>query len=163
MTVLGPIIAWADPKRDVFDVAPVFFHIRGKPESGGVAEEHTTLLPFFHYGHDAGHFAPRFVPAGTTGASYLKNFERHAPHPRLLARRGSAERSHVAHGRGSGRAALVELHGSKISTRTRGRSLRTTYAYSSPTGHDWLTPVVGRFQRYGQSTTWWAFPTFTFD
>jgi hypothetical protein len=25
-----------------------------------------------------------------------------------------------------------------------------------------LTPVVGRFQRYGQSTTWWAFPTFTF-
>ena len=42
----------SNAKRDVFDVAPLFFHIAGKPETGGVAEEHTTLFPFFHYGRD---------------------------------------------------------------------------------------------------------------
>jgi hypothetical protein len=52
ITVVGPVIAQSDPKRDVFDVAPLYFHIHGKPESGGVVEEHTTLFPFFHYGHD---------------------------------------------------------------------------------------------------------------
>ena len=37
--------------RSIFDVAPFYFHIVGKPETGGVVEEHTTLFPFFHYGY----------------------------------------------------------------------------------------------------------------
>src|SRR5262249_41665226 len=35
LTVVGPLILRSDPKRSVFDVAPLFFHIEGKPETGG--------------------------------------------------------------------------------------------------------------------------------
>jgi len=35
---------------DVFDVAPLLFSIKGKPQSGGVRESHLTLFPLFHYG-----------------------------------------------------------------------------------------------------------------
>jgi len=33
------------------------------------------------------------------------------------------------------------------------------YASDSPAGHDWLTPLVGRFESYGESRTWWVFPS----
>ena len=55
----GPVVAQSDNKRDVFDVAPIFFHISGKPETGGVPEEHTTLFPLFHYGRRPGGVAVR--------------------------------------------------------------------------------------------------------
>ena len=50
LTVIGPVFRSSTPKRNVFDVLPFFWHIQGKPETGGVQESHTTLLPFFHYG-----------------------------------------------------------------------------------------------------------------
>ena len=50
LTIVGPVISESNPKRSIFDVAPFFFSIKGKPESGGVRESHITLFPFFHYG-----------------------------------------------------------------------------------------------------------------
>ena len=51
MTVVGPFVFDSDNKRRAFDVAPLFFHIDGKPETGGIRESHTTLFPLFHYGY----------------------------------------------------------------------------------------------------------------
>ena len=52
LTVVGPVISKSDPKRSVFDVAPLLFTINGQPETGGVKEFHYTLFPLFHYGRD---------------------------------------------------------------------------------------------------------------
>jgi histidyl-tRNA synthetase len=52
LTVIGPIISKSDPKRSVFDIAPLLFSINGHPETGGVKEFHYTLFPLFHYGRD---------------------------------------------------------------------------------------------------------------
>ncbi len=35
------------------------------------------------------------------------------------------------------------------------------YTSDSPAGHDWLTPLIGHFETYGESQTWWIFPTLT--
>jgi hypothetical protein len=153
MTVVGPVIARSNPKRDVLDVAPLFFHIHGKPESGGVSEEHTTLLPFFHYGHDPD--TSLFVLPG-----YYRRVTK--TNDTLLS---------LVYSRVEGRGGATSLTAVgpvlPIWWSYTDRDLDAhawaiaplAYVYSGPTGHDWLTPLVGRFQRYGQSTTWWAFPT----
>jgi hypothetical protein len=33
------------------------------------------------------------------------------------------------------------------------------YSSNSPVVHDWLTPLVGHFERVSESHTWWVFPT----
>lgn len=50
LTVVGPVISRSNPKRSILDVAPLFFSINGRPDTGGVKEFHYTLFPFFHYG-----------------------------------------------------------------------------------------------------------------
>lgn len=50
LTIVGPVYRETNPKRAITNVLPLFWHISGKPESGGMQESHTTLLPFFHYG-----------------------------------------------------------------------------------------------------------------
>ena len=92
-TVVGPVIAQSTAKRSVFDVAPLFFSIQGKPESGGVRESHTTLFPLFHYGYDPGELA--LHPAGLLPAR-VANL-RHDAHAVLLAGR-DAQRLDVADG-----------------------------------------------------------------
>lgn len=156
-TVIGPVIKQSDPKRDVFDVAPFYFHIQGKPETGGVAEEHTTLLPFFHYGHDPEQtlfILPGYYRRVTkTTDTLLSLFYSHTE-----TRSGAT--SLTAAG------PIVPLWWSY-----RDRDVGTTawaivpffYTSDSPSGHDWMMPLAGRFQTYGQSTTWWIFPTFTFN
>jgi hypothetical protein len=157
ITVAGPVILQSDPKRDVFDVAPLYFHIRGKPESGGVAEEHTTLLPFFHYGHDPDQSL--FILPG-----YYRRVTRNSD--TLL----SLVYSHVE---GRNGATSLTAVGPVVPLwwdyRDRDLGVRT-WALApffmnsqSPAEHDWLTPLVGRFETYGQSTTWWVFPSFTFS
>jgi hypothetical protein len=155
-TVVGPIVTRSDPKRDVFDVAPLFFHIRGKPESGGVYEEHTTLLPLFHYGHDPD--ASLFVLPGylrrvtRTTDTMLTPFLSHAE-----TRNGATSLTAIG--------PVVPLWWNY-----RDRDLGTHawalapffYTSDSPAGHDWLTPLLGRFESYGESRTWWVFPSFTF-
>ncbi len=37
------------------------------------------------------------------------------------------------------------------------------YTSQSPTSHDWLTLVAGKFETYAERQTTWVFPTFTFS
>ncbi len=154
-TVVGPVIAQSTPKRDVFDVAPLFFHIQGKPATGGVAEEHTTLFPLFHYGHDPD--SSLFIIPGymrrvtsTSDSMFTLVYSRSVTH--------SGATSLTAAG------PIVPLWWSY-----RDRDLGVNawalapffYTSDSPSGHDWLTPVIGRFESYGVQRTWWVFPTLT--
>lgn len=154
-TVAGPVIVQSNPKRDVFDFAPFYFHIHGKPESGGVAEEHTTLFPFFHYGHDPN--ASLLILPGyyhrvsQTADTVLTPFFSQA-----VTRNGSTSLTAIG--------PVVPIW---WNYRDRDLDVRAFaiapffYTSDSPTGHDWLTPLVGRFESYGESRTWWFFPTLT--
>ncbi|MBV9947291.1 MAG: hypothetical protein JOZ69_10620, partial [Myxococcales bacterium] len=154
-TVVGPVVAQSDPKRDIFDVAPLFFHIKGKPQSGGVAEEHTTLFPFFHYGHDPD--GSLFVLPGyyrrvtPTSDSLISLFYSHAT-------------SHSGSTSLTAAGPVLPLY---WDYRDRDVGVHAWaaaplfFTSDSPAGHDWLTPLIGHFRTYGQSSTWWAFPTLT--
>lgn len=155
LTVAGPLIWKSTPKRDVFDVAPLFFHIKGKPQSGGVTEEHTTLLPFFHYGRDPD--KSLFVIPG-----YYRRVTRTAD---------TMITPLLSHAEARGGATSLTAVGPVLpivwdySDRDLGVHAWAVaplfYTSGSPTGRDWLTPLVGRFESYGVSRTWWVFPTFT--
>lgn len=156
ITVVGPVIAESTPKRDVFDVAPLFFHIRGKPATGGIAEEHTTLFPFFHY--------------GTTPDETL--FILPGYYRRVARTSDTLISLFYTHAQGRSGATSLTAAGPIVPLwwdyRDRDLGLRTWalapffMKTESPVEHDWLTPLVGRFETYGESTTWWIFPTFTF-
>jgi hypothetical protein len=154
-TIVGPVVARSTPKRDIFDVAPLYFHIRGKPDSGGVAEEHTTLLPFFHYGHDQD--ASLFVMPG-----YYRRVTRTAdtmlsPFVSVAETRSGASSLTAA-------GPIVPIW---WNYRDRDLGVHAWavaplfFTSDSPAGHDWLTPLIGRFETYGEKKTWWIFPTFT--
>jgi hypothetical protein len=156
-TVVGPVIRQSDPKRDVFDVAPFYFHIRGKPDSGGVTEEHTTLLPFFHYGRDPDQSL--FILPG-----YYRRVSRTTDTMLSLFYSRAETRSGATSLTAAGpivpfwwdyRDRDIGLHTSALAP--------FYYTSDSPSRHDWLTPLAGRFQTYGQSNTWWFFPSFTFS
>jgi hypothetical protein len=154
-TVVGPVIARSTPKRDIFDVAPLYFHIRGKPDSGGVAEEHTTLLPFFHYGHDED--ASLFVLPG-----YYRRVTRTAdtmisPFVSFAETRSGATSLSVV-----GPVVPIWWNYRDRDLGVHAWAITPLFFTSdSPAGHDWLTPLVGRFETYGEKRTWWLFPTFT--
>ena len=162
-TVAGPVVVSSSPFRDVVDVVPFVFHIQGKPESGGVREAHTTLFPFFHYGHteDVSLVAsPLFLYRKT---HYLgHDSDRNATtlitpvYSSATTRSGAAE---------------IDLAGPVVPLWVSYRDkdidqhtwaiLPLFYRNKSHTRSDWLTPLFGRFQNYGQSRTYWVFPTFT--
>ncbi|HEX4447952.1 MAG TPA: hypothetical protein VH044_14490 [Polyangiaceae bacterium] len=154
-TVAGPLIVQSDPKRSVVDFAPIFFHIEGKPESGGVRESHTTLFPLFHYGYDPD--SSLFVLPG-----YYRHVTRTSD--TLLSPFYSQAESRNG-------AVTLTAAGPVIplwwNYRDRDLSVHAwavaplIYSAESPVGHDWLTPLVGRFETYGDTRTWWIFPTLT--
>jgi hypothetical protein len=157
-TVVGPVITKSNPKRDVFDVAPLFFHIVGKPETGGVVEEHTTLLPFFHYGRDPDQsllILPGYYRRKTKDADTLLSLFGYS---RAETHNGSTSLTAVG--------PIVPIW---WDFRDRELGIHAWalapfyYTSDSPAGHDWLTPVVGHFETYNQSSTTWVFPTFTFN
>jgi hypothetical protein len=155
MTVVGPVVSQSDTKRDIFDVAPLFFHIRGKPESGGVREEHTTLFPFFHYGYseDESLFVlPGYMRRTTkTVDTMLSLFYSHA-----TTRSGATSMTAA----GPIVPLWFDYHDKDVGTHAWAVA-PFFYTSDSPVGHDWLTPLVGRFESYGLSKTWWVFPSFT--
>jgi hypothetical protein len=156
-TIVGPVIAQQDAKRSVFDVAPLFFHIQGKPETGGVDEFHTTLLPLFHYGRDPD--KSLFV---------LPGYYRRVTHTSdtLLSLVYNNAQTH------SGKTSLTAI-GPLVPLVWNYRDSElgvhawavAPFAYSStsPAGHDWLFPLAGHFESYAQSSTTWVFPSFTFN
>lgn len=156
-TVVGPVITHEDPKRFVFDVAPFYFSIRGKPETGGVRESHTTLVPFFHYGYS---------PTETLFAfpGYLRRTT-----PKVET---TVTPFYVHTTTRTGRTSLT----------TAGPIVPLYYAYDDKDtgfrargffpfyygdkgneGESFWTPLFARFESYGQSRTYWAFPNFTFQ
>jgi hypothetical protein len=154
-TVIGPVVLRSDAKRDVFDVAPLFFHIKGKPETGGVVEEHTTLFPLFHYGRDPEKslfILPGYLRRVTrTSDTLLTPLFSHA-----TTRNGATSLTAV------GPVIPLWWNYTDRDLGVHAWALAPLFYQSdSPAGHDWLTPLVGHFQSYGVSSKWWFFPTLT--
>jgi hypothetical protein len=158
-TVVGPVITRTSPKRDVFDIAPLFFHIEGKPNTGGVVEEHTTLLPFYHYGRDPDQslfiipplaYYRRVTHTSDTVLSLLySNAQTHNGKTSLTAA------GPVFPVWWNYRDSELGVHAWAIAP--------FFYTSDSPAGHDWLTPLAGHFETYAQSSTTWLFPTITLN
>jgi hypothetical protein len=156
-TIVGPVIAQSTPKRDIFDVAPLFFHIHGRPDGGGVVEDHTTFFPLFHYGHDPD--SSLFIVPG-----YLRRVTRTSD--TMLTPFFSRA---VSHSGSTSLTAMGPILPLWWSYRDRDLGVNAWalaplfFNSESPSGHDWLTPLVGRFETYGEQRTWWLFPTITFS
>ncbi len=156
-TIVGPVISQSDEKVDVFDVAPFYFHIKGKPETGGVPEEHTTVFPLFHWGRDPESsllILPGYLRrVSHTADTLISPFYSHA-----TTRNGAT--SLTAAG------PILPLWWSYRDNDLGVRAWAAApfyYTSDSPAGHDWLTPALGHFETYGLSSTWWVFPSFTFN
>jgi len=154
-TVAGPVILASDPKRSVFDVAPFFFHIQGKPESGGIRENHTTLLPLFHYGRSE--TESLFVVPGYMRRVTMTTDTMLTPFFSVATTRNNATRFTAA---GPILPVLYDYRDKDIGLHAWAVA-PFYYQSDSPRGHDFLTPLFGRFETYGQSRTWWALPTIT--
>jgi len=155
MTVAGPVIASSTPYRSVFDIAPFFFHIQGKPETGGIRESHTTLFPLFHYGK-----TDDLSLVATPLFLYRKTHDTHTtitPFYSEATTRSGAAKLELA-------GPVVPLYVSykdKDVDQHTWAFLPFVYRNTSHTRNDWLTPLFGRFENIGVSRTFWAFPTIT--
>jgi hypothetical protein len=156
-TIVGPVVSQSDAKRSVFDVAPFYFHIEGKPETGGVPEEHTTLFPIFHYGRDPD--KSLFIVPG-----YLRRVTRTSDTLLSLAYSHATTRDGATSFTAAG--PIVPFWWNYTDRDLGVHAWAVTpffYTSDSPAGHDWLTPLAGHFDTYGQTSTWWVAPTFTFN
>lgn len=152
-TVAGPVIIDTDPKRAAYDVVPIFFHVRGRPETGGIRESHTTLFPLFHYGN-AGDRSLLWVPGYLRRITpdtdtLITPFYSHA-----LTRNGDE-------GLRFG-GPIVPLFFDYRDKRLQSHAWAIAplyYQSSSKRGFDVMTPLFGRFESYGISKTTWVFPT----
>ncbi len=155
LTVVGPVIAQTNPKRSILDVAPLFFSIRGRPETGGVKESHTTLFPLFHYGTSPGEtlFAvPGYLRRTTPTVDTLVT-----PFVvRASKRRGASVLTTVG--------PVVPLYygfdESDTGFHARG-FFPFYYGDHGPEGRSLWTPLFARFESYGVSRTYWVFPNLT--
>jgi hypothetical protein len=155
LTVIGPVISSSTPKRQVFDVAPFLFTIRGKPETGGLRESHTTLFPFFHYGYseDKSLFViPGYLRRMTrTADTLITPLVSHA-----TTRNGSTSMwvlgplAPLYYGY---RDTDIGYHATGI--------LPFYFGTGGPTGWSVLTPLFGRWESYGVSRSYWFFPNVT--
>ncbi len=157
VTIAGPVVLQADEKRSVSDVLPFYFHIKGHPETGGIDEEHTTVFPLFHVGHkqDETLFASavylrRKTPTVDTMLTLLYSHATTRNGATSLTAAGPILPLYW-------RYRDVDIDKSSFAL------LPLFYRSTSPRGSDWLTPLVGRFEEYGVSKTYWAVPTFLFS
>ncbi|MEO6419105.1 MAG: hypothetical protein ABIP39_06845, partial [Polyangiaceae bacterium] len=153
LTVVGPLILKSDPKRSIFDVAPIFFHIEGKPETGGVNESHTTVFPLFHYGTSPD--ATLFVVPG-----YLRRVTKTADTMITPFYTSAYTRNQSTHLTVAGPLLPLFYNYTDRDIGLHAFAVAPFYYQSdSPKGHDFLTPLYGKFESYGVSRTWWTFPT----
>jgi hypothetical protein len=158
LTVIGPVISKTNPKRDVFDIAPLFFHISGNPETGGIKESHTTVFPLFHYGKsekESLFVLPGYLRRITQGEkgvdTMITPLFTHA-----TTRNGATAFTAV------GPVVPLFFNYRDSDVGLHAWAIAPLYFQSdSPKGHDFLTPLVGKFETYGQSRTWWFFPNLT--
>ncbi len=156
LTVVGPVIAESNAKRSIFDVAPLLFTIRGKPETGGVRESHTTLFPLFHYG--VGPEKSLFVIPGYLRKVTKKSDTLLTPlYSRLRDRNGAAQTTMI------GPLLPIFYRSTDTDIGYSGLGIFPFYFGSdSPKGRTFLTPLFGRFESYNVSRTYWVFPNLTY-
>ncbi|AKV01881.1 hypothetical protein AKJ09_08544 [Labilithrix luteola] len=157
LTVVGPVISESTPKRTIFDVAPLFFSINGKPETGGVKEAHYTLFPLFHYGKSPTQslfvtplYLRRVTPTVDTLVTPLFS---HA------TTRNNSTSLTVA-------GPIVPLYYRKTDIDIGYKALGIFpfyYGSHSPTGTALATPLFARFENYNVSRTYWAFPSIVYE
>lgn len=155
LTVVGPVISESNPKRDIFDVAPLFFSIKGKPETGGVRESHVTLFPLFHYGtspEKSLFVVPGYLRRVTkTADTMITPFFSHA-----TQRNGAAKMTMV------GPILPIYYRSTDVDIGYSSTGIFPFYfGSSSPKGETFLTPLFGRFESYNVSRTYWVFPNLT--
>lgn len=156
MTVIGPVISMANPKRSIFDVAPLLFTIRGNPENAGVRESHTTLFPLFHYGYSPDHslfVIPGYLRRVTkTADTLLTPFYSHA------TTRNGATSLTIA-----GPILPLYYRSTDVDVGYSALGLFPLYyGASSPKGSTFLIPLFGKFESYNVSRTYWIAPTIVY-
>ncbi|MBX3231023.1 MAG: hypothetical protein KIT84_36800 [Labilithrix sp.] len=156
LTVVGPLIWEENAKRSIFDVAPFFFSIRGKPEDGGVKESHTTLFPFFHYGTSPEKnllVLPGYIRRVTTTAdTMITPF-----FSRATTRKGATSLTMAG--------PILPVYYRNKDTDVGFDSLGIFpfyYGSSSPKGRTFLTPLYGQFESFNVTRTHWIFPNITY-
>lgn len=159
LTVVGPLLRREDPKRSITDVLPLVFSITGKPETGGVAESHLTVFPFFHYGHaeDPAKNERRslLVVPGLLRRTTSTVSTTLTPLVSWSTTRSGATRTFAA----GPVVPLVYAH-KDIDVGARALGLFPLFYHQhDPTGTRTWTPLFGRFEDYAVSRTWWLFPT----
>ncbi|MDB4947209.1 MAG: hypothetical protein JWP97_6743 [Labilithrix sp.] len=152
LTVVGPVIAASNPKRSVFDVAPLFFSINGKPETGGVPEFHYTLFPFFHWGRDPE--KSLFVVPG-----YLR---------RVTKTADTLITPFFSHATTRNKSTSLTMAGPILPIYYRATDIDLGYSgfgifpfyfgSSSPTGRTFATPLYTKVESFNVSRTQWIFP-----
>jgi hypothetical protein len=152
-TIIGPVISRSTPKRGVFDVAPFFFHIWGKPETGGVRESHTTLFPLFHHGTSPDQnlfvvpgYLRRTTPSVDTMLTPLYSHS--------TTRNGATSLTAIG--------PLAPLYWSFADKDTGYRWTAfwpLFYNENGPEGFGYWNPLFAHFEKFGRSRTTWIAPT----
>jgi len=156
LTVVGPVISETNAKRSIFDIAPLFFSIKGRPEASGVREAHYTLFPLFHYGRSPERnmfIVPGYLRRVTpTADTMITPFFSHA------TTRNNATSLTIA-------GPLLPVYYRSTDTDVGYKALGIFpfyYGSSSPKGRSLLTPLFGRVENYNVSRTYWIFPNITY-
>jgi hypothetical protein len=153
LTVVGPVISRSNPKRGIFDVAPLFFHIWGKPDTGGVKESHTTLFPLFHYGTspDQSLFVvPGYLRRTTpTVDTMITPLFTHS-----TTRNGATSLTALG--------PILPLYWNYVDKDIGFRWNAVWplfYNHNGPAGFGYWNPLFGHFEEYGRSRTTWVAPS----
>lgn len=157
LTVVGPIISQQNPKRSIFDIAPLFFSIKGRPETGGVKESHVTLFPLFHYGTSPEQtlfVLPGYLRRVTkTADTMITPLFTHA-----TTRNGATSLTWV------GPILPIYYRNTDIDIGYTSLGIFPFYySASSPTGETFATALFARFESYNVSRTYWVFPNLTYS
>lgn len=156
LTVIGPVIAKSNPKRSVFDVAPLFYLINGRPETGGVKETHVTLFPLFHYGRSPEQnlfVVPGYLRRVTKSVdTMLTPFYSHS-----TTRNGATSLTFA------GPVLPIYYRNTDVDVGYSALGIFPFYfGSSSPKGTAFAIPLFGRFESYNVSRTYWVFPTIVY-
>lgn len=157
LTVVGPVISMSNPKRSILDVAPLFYSITGKPDSGGVKESHYTLFPLFHWGQSPQQtlfvipgYLRRVTPTVDTMLTPLYSHS--------TTRNGATSLTMAG--------PILPIYYRNTDTDV-GFSATGIFPFyygsSSPTGRTFATPLFARSESYNVSRTYWMFPTIVYD
>ena len=160
ITVIGPVLSEQSTKRNTFDVLPLYFSYVGKPESGGIREHATTFFPFFHTQESDD--KQTFVLPGYYHKTAFKN--------------GAVLSDTVLtpfYSHSSGREGATDLTAAgpifPVYWKYKDRDLDYAsfgvlpfyWGGRGPAGSGLFTPLFAKFETYGVSRTYWAFPNIT--